>query len=146
MGQKQITVNFAPKSHSPLFTSDIHQFYINPGILFEGDLLSVQRHHKILGVDIYFTIALHINYITERCTSRLRILKALAGDRWGHYKETLLVTYRAFIHSIMLYAGLVWYPNASNSAMGRLQRLQNAGLRITSGSLRIASICHLHRE
>ena len=43
----------------------------------------------------------------------------------------------------MLYAGPVSFPNGSSSAVGRLQRLQNAGLLIEIGSLQIPSISHL---
>lgn len=46
----------------------------------------------------------------------------------------------------MLYAAPVWYPNTSPSRLQKLQSIQNSALRISSGSLRMSSVSHLHRE
>ena len=79
-----------------------------------------------------------------RC--RLSILKALAGVSWGQSKEVLLLTYRALIKPVLSYAAPVWFPNASDTAISSLQTIQNSALRIATGSLRMASIPHLHQE
>ncbi|KAF2348308.1 Reverse transcriptase domain [Trinorchestia longiramus] len=63
-----------------------------------------------------------------------------------HQKETIAVTYKAFINSIVTYAAPIWFPNASPSSIARLQTIQNAALRKASGSHKMASASHLHRE
>ena len=136
------------KSHSTLFTPDTHQTQLDPDLQLGNTPLSLEKHPKILGVifDTHFNFSQHTKYVADRCASRLRIMSALAGTRWGQHKETLLITYRALIRSIILYGSPVWYPNTSASSIRRLQSLQNSGLRIATGSLRMSSISHLHCE
>ncbi|KAF2344177.1 Reverse transcriptase domain [Trinorchestia longiramus] len=69
---------------------------------------------------------------------------------WGQtehtQKETITLTYKALINSIVTYAAPIWFPNASPSSIAKLQTIQNAALRIASGSHKMASASHLHRE
>ena len=123
------------KTHSTLFTHDTHQSRLDPGIMLGASPLTLDRHPKILGVifDPHFNFSAHTKYIAERCSSRLRLLSALAGTRWGQHKETLLTTYRGLIRSIILYAAPIWYPNTSRTSILRLQRIQNSALRTATG-------------
>ena len=72
------------------------------------------------------------------------MLKALAGSSWG--QETLLMTYNALGKSIANYATPVWSTNASDSSSKKIQTVQNAALRTTTGAHTMASIDHLHQE
>ena len=122
---------FHSRIHTPAFSPLTFASTMPTLALYSRVTLSIQRHYKIIGAifDTHCIFTL-IKYISERCASRVRILEALAGARRGQDKGTLLVTYRALIHFLMLYAGLVWFPNASSSAVERLQRMQNSGLRL----------------
>ena len=82
--------------------------------------------------------------IAERVSSRLRILKALMGAGWGQQKETILVTFKAKIRSMMTYAAPVWFPNARN--IRRLQVIQNSALKVVTGCHAAASSEHVHVE
>ena len=120
---KSLSISLA-KSHSTLFTPDTYQSptlasypRVNLSQFRDTTRLSVSL------VDTHFTFTPHISYIREQCALRFRILNALAGDRCGQDKETLLVTYRALFRSFILYAGIVWHPKAFSSALRRLQRL-----------------------
>jgi hypothetical protein len=137
-----------PKSHTTLFTSDTHQSQTDPHVSWEGSNLPLCRTPKILGVtfDPHFTFSPHIAAICQRARPRLNILKSLAGTSWGQQKETLLVTFKALIKSLITYAAPVWFPNASPSAISKLQTIQNSALRIATGSLQMASASHLHSE
>ena len=73
-------------------------------------------------------------------------MRALTGVRWGRSRETLPTTYKALIKPLITYATPVWYPNASRSAIQSLQAIQNAALRIASGTKRMTSQDHLHSE
>ena len=145
--QKGLTISI-PKSSSTLFTPDPHQSRTDPHITWEGSDLALCRTPKILGVtlDPHFTFTPHINEICERARSRLNVLKSLAGSTWGQQKETLLITYKALIKSLLSYAAPVWFPNSSPSSIGKLQTIQNSALRIATGSHKMASVSHLHCE
>ena len=79
-------------------------------------------------------------------SSRLQLLKAISGSTWGHNKECLLVTFKTILQPILHYASAIWFPNASTSAVAKLQRIQNSALRIVTGCHRMASLKHLHSE
>ena len=136
------------KTHSTLFTSDTHQSHFIPQISLGQHDISLERRPKYLGVvfDTHLTFSPHIRYIAERCCSRLKLLAALAGTRWGQQKETLAITYKSLIRSIITYAAPIWYPNSSSSAIQRLQSIQNSALRIATGAHRMSAISHLHNE
>ena len=145
--RKGLTVSI-PKSNSTLFTPDPHQSRTDPHIVWEGSNLTLCRTPKILGVtlDPHFTFSPHIQAVCERARSRLNVLKSLAGSTWGQQKETLLITYKALIKSVLSYAAPIWFPNSSTTAIGKLQSIQNSALRIATGSHKMASVSHLHSE
>ena len=76
----------------------------------------------------------------------MSIIKSLAGTSWGQDKESLLITYKTLIRTKLDYAAPVWVPNAKPSPLKRLQSVQNAGLRLVTGSHKMASESHLHNE
>ena len=145
--EKKLSISF-DKSHPTILTSDTHQCRTDPGVSMGDTALEPERNPKILGVhlDPLFKFSYHVSQIQSRVSSRINILKALAGTNWGQQKETLIVTYRALIRSIITYAAPIWYPNASASAIEKLQVLQNSALRVATGCHRMAPINHLHRE
>ena len=108
-----------------------------PFCVLNGNTFPLGRSPKLLGVtfDTHFTFS-----------SPSGILKALAGVRWGQSKEVLLLTYQMLIKPILSYAAPVWFPNSPTTAVSTLQSIQNSALRITTGSLKMASTDHLHQE
>ena len=84
--------------------------------------------------------------LCTKAKQKLYILKALTGTTWGQQKETLVATYKALIDSIFSYAAPIWFPNTSPSNIAKLQRIQNAALRVATGSPMMASVDHLHME
>ena len=64
----------------------------------------------------------------------------------GQQKETIIATYKALIDSLFSYAAPVWFPNTSATNVSKLQVIQNAALRIATGSHMMASVDHLHME
>ena len=142
-----LTISLA-KSHTTLFTTDTHQFRLNPDVSLRGEPLATCRNPKILGItlDPSLTFSPHVKDLTKRTRSRLNIMRALAGVSWGQSRETLLTTYKALIKPLITYAAPVWYPNTCKSAIQPLQAVQNAALRIASGALLMSSQDHLHEE
>ena len=56
------------------------------------------------------------------------------------------MTYKALGRSIVNYAARVWGTNASDSNIGKIQRVQNEALSIITGSHKLLSIDHIHSE
>lgn len=136
------------KSSITLFTPWTQQFHDHPSVDINNNQAPLEHAPKILGVnlDTMFTFSPHVNRIYDKATSRLQVLKALSGTSWGHQKETLLATYGAIIKPIITYCAPIWSPNASPSAISRLQTIQNSALRIATGSTKMSSFQHLHSE
>ena len=142
-------LSIAPlKSSVTLFTTDNHQAQLHPQISINNTILPLDKTPTILGVtfDTSFSFTPHVKSISSKVTSRLRILKCLAGTSWGHQKENLLTTYNAILKPIITYASPVWFPNTCNSNILKLQTLQNQALRICTGSCKMSSQSHLFHE
>ena len=74
-----------------------------------------------------------IQTIEERASARLKILKALSGTNWGQQKETIVITCKALVLSILTYTASIWAPIASQDNLTRLQTIQNSALGIATG-------------
>ena len=124
------------------------QVDVHPLVFINGQLVPVTKTPKFLGVIFSSSLSSspHMTDVIARVARRISILKALAGTSWGFHRETMLITYKTLILSIINYACPIWYPNASSSAIQRLQRLQNTALRICTGNVKKAAIAHLHAE
>ena len=145
--ERQLQIS-APKFHVTLFTSDTHQFHRHPHVTLGGSLLPLEQNPKILGItfDPTLTFHKHAQNILARAQERTKVMKALAGTNWGQQKETLVLTFKALIWSVVSYAAPVWFPNISNHYIQKLQAVQNTNLRIATGSHKRASQDHLHSE
>ena len=130
------------KSSITLFTPDPAQAQ------FKGDVIPINKYPKILGItlDTKLTFSHHIEDIKTRLSRRLQILKALAGTSWGQCKETLLLTYKSLIRSLINYGCPLWYPNVSETFIKKLQVIQNSALRTVTGCHMKSPIEHLHTE
>ena len=111
-------------------------------------VIPLEHQQRILGVkfDTHFTFAPHAREVAKSCTQRLKVMKALAGTTWGQDKETLLITYKSLIRSKIDFAAPVWVPNVKKTPIKRLQAIQNAGLRLVSGCVKMTAEEHLHTE
>ena len=138
------------KSSVTLFTPWTGQFNCHPSVTINNSPVPLDRNPKILGVifDPLFTFSPHISSVSARATSRLQIMKAIAGTSWGQDKETLLLTYNSIIKPILTYASPIWYPAISKTFtnINKLQVIQNTALRITTGCVLKTDTQHLHSE
>ena len=121
----------APKSTVTLFTPDTRQFHHHPHVTINNTPLPLAQYPRILGVtlDPRFNFGHHIKNIISRASPRINILRALAGTTWGASKETILLTFKSLIQSLFTYATPIWFPNASPSAIAKLQIVQKHALR-----------------
>ena len=75
----------ASKSSVTLLTPDTHQAKIHPSIFIENSHLPLVKCPRILGVylDPSLSFNKHSQYVAERVSGMINILKALAGTSWG---------------------------------------------------------------
>ena len=144
---KFLTVNVA-KSTVTLFTPDSHQYNFHPQLFLEDQLLPLERYPRILGVtlDPLLTLNRHASAQAVTAKKRTNILKALAGTTWGQDEETLTTTYRAIGKSVLEYAAPVIFPLLSDTSWTKLERAENAALRVVTGCTAMAGSDHLHQE
>ena len=69
-----------------------------------------------------------INYIIERCYSRLNCIKILSQKNFKLTKDTLVQIYIALVRSVMEYSSII-ISRLSNKNYKRLQAIQNSALR-----------------
>ena len=130
------------KSQATLFTSNTHQAKYELNIHLGQARIPTDRFPKILGVTFnnLFSFTNHIDAVAAKARKRLHILKALSGTDWGHSKETMLATFKALIRPLFTYAAPIWYPNSSPTSISKLQRIQNAAIRVIIGCHRLTAI------
>ena len=117
-----------------------------PALRLCGKEIKIEEQVKFLGVifDRKLNWKAHINYIVDRCSKVLNIMRSLAGQRWGADKRSLLMIYRALIRSKIDYACQT-YDTASDIAKKELD-IQAAALRIACGAMKSTAIAALQVE
>ena len=88
-----------------------------------------------------FTYSHHIKKTINSVKSVLNFLKLLAGTGWGQDKETMVMTYKSVVRSKH-----IWSPSISKTNWERLLALENQGLKLGTGCLKMASSDHVHQE
>ena len=150
------------KSSVTLFTPNTHEHNVHPqvkipepadlggvfGTVLVDRVVPLEQQPRILGVkfDTHYTFAPHAREVAKSCTQRVKVMKSLAGTTWGQDKETLSITYKSLIRSKIDFAAPVWAPNVKKTPVKRLQAIQNAGLRLVSGCVKLTAEEHLHTE
>jgi hypothetical protein len=76
-------------------------------------------------------------------THRLPILKSLAGTTFGQSQETLHLTYKMLVRPLIGFGCPVWFLNASDTSIKKLQVVQNLALRTVTGCHMMTPIQHL---
>jgi len=123
------------KTVAVLFTHRREQ--INKILKINDEALTVKSHAKFLGIifDSKLTWNDHVNYIVDKCKKRINLLRAVAGNKWGANKNTLLRIYRSVIRSVIDY-GAIALDSMSECNKKRLDCIQTQALRIASGAAR----------
>lgn len=103
-----------------------------PDLHLEERKLEVVKEYKFLGViiDNELRFASHVKKVISKAQNRNKILRCLAGKKWGQSLESQRSLYCTYIRSAMEYAGPSWYPWISDTAKKSLERVQNTSLQI----------------
>ena len=145
---QQLELNISPsKSTTTLFSPATREHNRKPRIVINGTAVPVCKNPTILGftLDPGLSYNQHISNTVAATASRLQALKVVESQDWIN-TNTLRTTYKAIIRSKLEYGCPVWSANTAKSNVQRLQRVQNAGLRIVTGCHRSTPEDHLHQE
>ncbi len=136
------------KSTVTLFTPDTKEFKEHPIVVIKNEVVKLELKPKLLGVtfDTMYTFCHHVKATVDSAKTKVNIMKSLAGATWGQDQETLSMTYKAIVRSVLEYAAPIWSPIISDTSWQKLQTIQNQALKVITGNLAMASEEHIHRE
>ena len=86
----------------------------------------------------------HIEEIQERAYKKLSIMKKLAGTTWGANAQILKQVYRGTVRPVAEYASTSWIT-ASRTTKNKLDKVQNAGLRIILGAMKTTPVREMEK-
>ena len=100
----------------------------------------------VLGLtfDPKLTCSTRIHNISVHAHKSLQIIKAPTATGWGKQKETLMATYKDIMRTALESASSIWPPLASSTSINKLQIMQNAALRTSTGCTQDTNIQHMH--
>ncbi|GFT80646.1 uncharacterized protein LOC103524116 [Trichonephila clavipes] len=105
---------------------------ISQGILSETVRTDCTTYLGI-SLDSRLTWTKHIAKVVENATSRLSLLKKIAGVKWGSSQSVLTFTFTSYIRPVIDY-GFELLVTASDSALSKLDIVQNKALRFITGA------------
>ncbi|KAK3774838.1 hypothetical protein RRG08_018829 [Elysia crispata] len=99
---------------------------------------------RYLGValDSRLNLTAHVEQLAGRVQERIGLMKKLAGTNWGAALSSLKILYVTFVRSALEYANPI-LNLASKTSLGKLDRIQNAAMRLMTGRLRSTPIAAL---
>ena len=103
----------------------------------QGTTIQKDNNPKYLGVclDPKLTFNTHFQDIADKVAKRLNLLKRLASTNWETNKTTLRQLCTGYVRAVFDYSAPL-QATASNTNQGKLDRLQDQGLRFVCGALR----------
>ena len=87
--------NSVPKSTITFFTPQFAQSNTNPQVILNNSLLTFERtpHIPAVTFDPHFKFSAHVKSIVTQASTRMNILKALAGTNWNQLLEIVIYMY-----------------------------------------------------
>ncbi|GFS42942.1 uncharacterized protein LOC103524116 [Trichonephila inaurata madagascariensis] len=86
-----------------------------------------------ISLDFRLTWTKHIAKVVENATSRLSLLKKIAGVKWGSSQSVLTSTFTSYIRPVIDYSSEL-LVTASDSALSKLDIAQNKTLIFITGA------------
>lgn len=89
---------------------------------------------RFLGVIIDYKLSFkeHVNFVEKKCLRSLNIIKYLRGTWWGASAQTLIILYKSFVRSIIVYANFVYFPTQAAQKY-KLEKIQYTAIRLSLG-------------
>jgi hypothetical protein len=96
--------------------------------------------------DPLFNSGKQASCLETKGSQQKNLMKAVSGSDWGHDKKTLFLSYKALVESVFSFCVGIWFPNSKLSNIARLQIIQNAAMRFSTGCHMAYLVVHLHAE
>ena len=119
-----------------------------PILNLNGKEAKIVSSYKFLGVvvDNGLRFSEHVRKTVNKGKKRTNILRCMTGKDWGQKLETQRKLYMTYIRSTLEYASPSWYPWISETEKGKLERIQNQGLRTIVGLSKTCPVEFLNLE
>jgi ribonuclease HI len=113
----------------------------NYTLMLDNTPLPKENNPVYLGLkfDQKLTWGSHIEDTERKATRRLQLMKKLSGTNWGADIQITRQVYTGHIRPTLEY-GMSTYATAANTNLQKLDKIQNAGLRIITGGLKSTPI------
>lgn len=136
--ENQMEVNTEKTKYQIFSMCDI---IFKPNLFFGNVTVEETLNQCYLGItlDQRLTFKNHVNDLVSKAQNRLKLLKRLTGTMWGTSKDTLLLTYKMYIHPVLTY-GEELLITASDSVNNKLDIIQNKALRTICGGVKFTPI------
>ena len=123
------------KCEASFFSVDPHQANLKLILLLLGSRLRFNPTPTFLGVTFDRTLSFskHVSLLKVKFFARLKA--CISNFSWGPSKESLSLLYKSFLRSLLTYASPGWFPFLSATNITKLERLQQAASRATTGFL-----------
>ena len=147
MGDKEWLQVCSPQVQSHTFHCTTVSGPETPIVKIGNTLLPVEESTKFLGLwwDSHLLFKKHISVLKTQCKEALNLIRVVAHLKWGGDRDTLLMLYRAIVHSKFDY-GCIVYGTASNTNLRQLDSVHNSGLRLASGAFCTSPVSSLYTE
>ena len=129
------------------FTAPRVRIQRHPTVRIGNTPLPVEESTKFLGLwwDSHLSFKKHISVLKAQCREALNLSWVVAHLKWGGDRDTLLMLYRAIVHSKLDY-GCIAYGTASNANLRQLDSIHNTELRLALGAFCTSLVSSLYTE
>ena len=143
----KLTIN-SSKSEASFFSTCVAEAKWKPTITVEGEMIDFKPTPRLLGVilDRQLSFKPQVQEVTEKATTKLKLLAAISYSEWGWPKDSVRMMYYAFMRSKLDYASPAWQPWLSDSNMSKLESVQNRALRLATRQFRSSPVEALRAE
>ena len=114
-------------------------------VFVDNNRMVFQQAPKYLGVrlDWMLNVKQHLEEVAGNVTSRVSLIRRLAGTTWGASAKTLRISTQALLFPAAEYCAPVW---SRSPHVKKVDVAINSSLRTISGCLKPAPVFHLSRD
>ena len=119
-----------------------------PSLLLCNQIIEPVKEQRLLGVIFdapRLTWKSQVDHLVANCTRRINIMKSLSSSTWGASHIVLRRFYLAYIRAKLCYCCTA-FSIASKTQLTRLNKIQNASMRLILGALKSSPILSLEAE
>ena len=138
-----VTIN-KKKTEATIFSLSPKKETVN--LTMNGEEIPQQDTPTYLGVklDKRLTWAAHITNMESKAIKRMAVMKKLSGTKWGANAKILKQVYTGSVRPQLEYGATSW-GTASRTNTNKLNKIQNASLRMITGAMKTTPITEMEK-